>query len=413
MRLPPHSRPSVHRAEDGYILITLILFVALLAIAITVMAPELSQQVKRDREEELVHRGVQYSRAIKHYVKKFGRYPTRIEDLENTNNVRFLRKRYKDPVTGKDFRILHLGEVQIAFGAGLAGATPAANLAAAAAAATAAGPFGGGNSAFGGGNSAFGGGNNAFGGGNSAFGGGNSAFGGGNSAFGGGNSAFGGGNSAFGGGNSTFGGGNSAFGGNSTFGQNSFGGASNTPPAGAAGVNSPTPFGTDATQTNPAQANNGTPDPNQATPGAPGTPPAFGQPGQPGAPGQGNQVFGGGGPIVGVASLSKDKTIRVFNKKDHYYQWQFIYDPSTDRGGLLTTPNQPSTQSLQGGQGVPGIPGTQPGQQNSPFGSQGSAFGSPGGQQPLSNGFQPGGGTQPTQQSSPFPQMPPEQPPQQ
>jgi hypothetical protein len=49
-------------------------------------------------------------------------------------------------------------------------------------------------------------------------------------------------------------------------------------------------------------------------------------------------------PIVGVASTSKEKTIRVFNKKDHYNQWQFIYDPSTDRGGLLMTPNQPAIQ---------------------------------------------------------------------
>jgi hypothetical protein len=45
-----------------------------------------------------------------------------------------------------------------------------------------------------------------------------------------------------------------------------------------------------------------------------------------------------------VASLNKDKTIREFNKKNHYNQWQFIYDPSTDRGGLLMTPNQPPLQ---------------------------------------------------------------------
>jgi len=65
-----------------------------------------------------------------------------------------------------------------------------------------------------------------------------------------------------------------------------------------------------------------------------------------GATGQGpgnTQVFGGGA-IIGVASVSKDKTIREFNKKDHYNQWQFIYDPTTDRGGLLMTPNQPPLQ---------------------------------------------------------------------
>src|SRR5256885_10465553 len=48
------------------------------------------------------------------------------------------------------------------------------------------------------------------------------------------------------------------------------------------------------------------------------------------------QVFGGG-PIVGVASTSKAQSIREFNHKNHYNQWQFIYDPSSDRGGLLNT----------------------------------------------------------------------------
>ena len=122
------SRKRVRRSERGYILITLILFVALIAIAAVVTAPMIAFQVKRDREEELIHRGVQYSRAMKHFVKKFGRYPTRIEELENTNQVRFLRKRYKDPITGKDFKILHMGDVQMSFGAGIAGAIPAGGL---------------------------------------------------------------------------------------------------------------------------------------------------------------------------------------------------------------------------------------------------------------------------------------------
>ena len=43
----------------------------------------------------------------------------------------------------------------------------------------------------------------------------------------------------------------------------------------------------------------------------------------------------GGGPILGVASTSKAKTIREFNKKNHYNEWLFIYDPNSDRGGLL------------------------------------------------------------------------------
>ena len=97
----------------GYILITLMLFFALLAIAAMAVLPEIAFQIKRDREEEMIHRALEYSRAVKRYYKKFGRYPSRIEELENTNNIRFLRKRYKDPITGKDFKILHLTDIML------------------------------------------------------------------------------------------------------------------------------------------------------------------------------------------------------------------------------------------------------------------------------------------------------------
>src|SRR5215469_1474807 len=107
-RVPSRTK---RQAEGGYVLLTLVLFVALLAIAATLAAPPILFQLKRDREEEMVHRGTQYTRAIKYYYKKFGNYPATIEQLENTNQVRFLRRRYKDPITGKDFKILRVGDV--------------------------------------------------------------------------------------------------------------------------------------------------------------------------------------------------------------------------------------------------------------------------------------------------------------
>src|SRR5881227_1467970 len=125
-RIPSRMKRS---NEQGYILLMLMLFITVLAIAAAAVAPSIAFQVRRDREEELIHRGVQYSRAIRKYVKKFGRYPTSVSDLENPNQLRFLRKRYKDPVTGKDFKLLHLGDVQSTFGPGIAGATSAAALA--------------------------------------------------------------------------------------------------------------------------------------------------------------------------------------------------------------------------------------------------------------------------------------------
>jgi type II secretory pathway pseudopilin PulG len=248
------------RSQRGYILLVLLLSVALLSIGFLAVVRNLEFQMRRDREEELIHRGVQYSRAVRHYFKKFGRYPTKIEDLENTNNIRFLRKRYKDPLnrdpkTGKekDFKLLHLQDVQTSFSSGqIRGAVAASDLASAEPAQS-----------------------------------------------------------------------------------------SNEVQAGAPGAldgsvaapSGPGPSAIAGQQGNPQTDQTG-------AGGSPGTPPApqplVQQLGPNGAP----QVFGGGA-ITGVASLSKEKTIRVFNKKDHYNQWQFVYDPTSDRGGLLMTPNQP------------------------------------------------------------------------
>ena len=58
-------------------------------------------------------RAEQYVRAVRIFYLKFKRYPTSIEQLEKTNNQRFLRQRYVDPLTGKDdWRIIHQGENQ-------------------------------------------------------------------------------------------------------------------------------------------------------------------------------------------------------------------------------------------------------------------------------------------------------------
>src|SRR5256714_13625636 len=115
------------RGERGYVLLPLMLFVALLAIASLAWIQKVDFEIKRDREEELIHRGVQYSRALRHYVKKFGHYPARIEDLESTNNVHYLRKRYKDPITGKDFKFLRQNDVQISFNPAAASGMPPGN----------------------------------------------------------------------------------------------------------------------------------------------------------------------------------------------------------------------------------------------------------------------------------------------
>ena len=120
----PIVRIKNRNRESGYVLLYLLFVVSVISIVAVVNMGLLTyyhQQMKRDQEEELVHRGVEYERAIRKYYRKFGSYPATIEMLEDSNHMRFLRKRYKDPITGKDFKVLHQMDVMMAFGNALGG----------------------------------------------------------------------------------------------------------------------------------------------------------------------------------------------------------------------------------------------------------------------------------------------------
>ena len=289
MRLSRQIRRT-RKSEDGYIMMLLLLTMALMVIAIGIIVPSVTFDIKRDREEEMIHRGTQYTRAVRAYYKKFGRYPVKIEDLENTNQMRFLRKRYKDPITGQDFRLLHFGEVKMSLNALM----PGANV-----------PSGPTNGAPG------------FTMGNSL----NS-----NNAPGGAS------NSSFGT-NSNLGS-NSSFGSNSGFGQ------------------------TSQTSTTPANQNGTDSSQNDAPPGTILESSSSGDK-------LGGMTFGGM-PIIGVASTSKNASIREFDHKKKYSQWAFVYDPTFDRGLLITTPYQPQLQMF--GQGAPNLNGPNGSSQPSGFG---------------------------------------------
>lgn len=106
------------RGERGYILIVLLLACALLAIAMGAAVTNFRKSIQREKEVEAIHRGVQYARAIKVFYRKFGRYPNSVDQLINTNNLRFLRRKYSDPLSpdGK-WRVLHPQDIKL-FGAG-------------------------------------------------------------------------------------------------------------------------------------------------------------------------------------------------------------------------------------------------------------------------------------------------------
>lgn len=340
MVLHSQIRRTRPQGEQGYIMLILLLTVAMMIIAAGVIVPSITFEIKRDREQEMIHRGVQYSRAIRAYYKKFGRYPAKIEDLENTNQLRFLRKRYKDPLTGKDFKLLHYGEAKLSLngiaGGTIAGATPVSGM---------------------------------------------------NSSSGLGQPSTFGGNSGFSNNSNSLFSQNAQSTGNLTTGTN----PSQT-------QTSPADSSTDTSGTNATGSNNGTPNSADGTSGS-------------------NTQFGGA-PIVGVASTSKDTTIREYDHKKKYNQWQFVYDPTLDQGYLITTPYQPSIQMLgrqqnlngQNNSGQNGQNGNSSGFSNSFGNSSGNSFGNSFGNSGMQNNSSPGGGGY---NNTNQPQTPPQQSPQQ
>ncbi len=260
MTRPAPIRRSSNPAEQGFTLLAVILLLALFTIALAVALPNVSKQIQRDREIETMHRGLQYARAVKLYYKQFGAYPPNVDVLvKGVNNIHFLRKKYTDPMTGKDdWKPILFGQnkaptVMGFFGQAMAGSTIA------------------GTGASGG---------NGVAGASSVTG------------------------SSFG--SSFFDSGSSSAGASSSSGATASSGSSSG--SGSSGGAS----GSDS--------------------------------------GLGGQTFGGAG-IIGFSPGCPKESILVYKKKNHYNQWEFVYDPLADQmmqGGNTGTIGQPAS-SLSGG----------------------------------------------------------------
>lgn len=267
------------RRERGYVLLAILFALTVLIVGLAVAAPKTAIALQRTKEDELVRRGQQYALAIRRFYKKFGRYPSNLDQLENTNNIRFLRRRYLDPLTGKDdWTPIQFGQARPAVGffgqkiTNTSGASPS-------------GP---------------------------------------------------------GLGPSTIG---TGLGGNNPT-------TSSSGSSSAASNSSDNPKG-------------GT----TATGGSPGAP--SGPSGTASNPFSSDQLSGrtfGGGAIVGVSVPSQKESLKEFQQKNHYNEWQFVYDPTMDptlRGGMgagAATGIPGATGNLPG-QGIGGLP---PGTTNNP-----------------------------------------------
>jgi type II secretory pathway pseudopilin PulG len=291
-------------SEEGYLLVSVMFMLALLMIALAIAAPKIAKQIQRDRELETMHRGKQYARAVKLYYKKFGAYPASVDALVNTNQIRFLRKKYIDPTTGKDeWKPIHLGQNKAPtamgfFGVPLNGAGAGGGLC-----------------------------GNAL------------------------PSSTPSSSSSFGSSGSSSG----SFGSSSGSSGSSFG--TTSPLAGCPSTDST--GSSSSSSTDPNTAANGATDPNaaggnsgsQSANGSSGTTPGSGT-GSTSSIGQTGQTFGGAG-IMGFSPQSPKQSILVYKKKNHYNEWEFVYDPMADQmmmqGG--------NTGALGAGTGTGGIGG--------------------------------------------------------
>ena len=397
-------RQSEHRTESGFVLIAVLFLVALILIALAVAAPKMAKSIQRDKELELIHRGEQYKRAIKLYYKKFGAYPSSIDQLMNTNQVRFLRKRYNDPMTNKDdWKLVYLGQAHVP-PMGLFG-QPLANAGANALGPGMASPVGGAPTTGGNTTAPASGSTDGFGSssGSSSFGSSSGSGFGSSSGTGFGSSSGSGFGSSSGSGfgsSSGSGFGSSSGGGFGSSSGSGFGSSS----GGGYGSSFGSGFGSSA------GTNTGTTDPSGSAPGSPGgTATGPGATGAFGASGSTGSTLGGG-PIVGVVIPDTKASMKEYKKQKHYNQWEFVYNPVEDQLQGMGVAGVGGQQNLNGSN-TSGFGGTSSGFGGSTGGSSfggstgGSSFGGGTGSGSSFNGGQTGIGN-PTSGPSPTPTQP-------
>ena len=100
--------------EKGTALLTVLVLVVIVGLAASAASQSLKALMQREREAELLWRGLQYRQAIgRYYSVKSGAqqmFPAKLEDLLRDprfpGTVRHLRRLYVDPVTGADWELV-------------------------------------------------------------------------------------------------------------------------------------------------------------------------------------------------------------------------------------------------------------------------------------------------------------------
>ena len=113
------ARDEAHR---GYAMAALLVGMSVMAVLMSALLPVWSHMATREKEEELIFRGRQYARAIGLFQRKFAN--TAPPTIDVLVEQRFLRKKYKDPITNDDFQPIYANQAVQAPGGGPVAARP-------------------------------------------------------------------------------------------------------------------------------------------------------------------------------------------------------------------------------------------------------------------------------------------------
>lgn len=91
------ARFCSNRKKAAFTLLTLVVAVTLLNIAAAAALPAWSHIIQHDNEEELIFRGLQYAEAIRVFQIRFGRFPTNLKEMRDSE-PRCLRQLWKNPL---------------------------------------------------------------------------------------------------------------------------------------------------------------------------------------------------------------------------------------------------------------------------------------------------------------------------
>ena len=91
--------------DRGYAMAALLVGMSIMAILMGAALPVWNKQAQREREEEYLFRAHEYARAVMKFRQRIAN--TNPPTVDVLVQQRFLRRKYKDPITGDDFQLVY------------------------------------------------------------------------------------------------------------------------------------------------------------------------------------------------------------------------------------------------------------------------------------------------------------------